>query len=142
MNAMGRVLALDIGKKRIGLALSDPDRIISQPQGLLLRSRWEEEFQQLQSLIETSGVTEIVIGLPKRLDGSHGEMAEEAKAFAEHLKAQCHLPIHFWDERFSTHAAERTLLEGNVRRKRRKQLIDQTAAVWILQGYLDWRNTQ
>ncbi len=137
MSEPGRVLALDIGSKRIGMALSDAMRIIAQPIGFLQRTGFEHDLASLFATIDEYQITELVVGLPKRLDGSHGDMANEAKQFANAVKEQKKIRIKMWDERFSTHAAERALLEGNVRRSKRKEKIDQTAAVWILQGYLD-----
>lgn len=133
----GRVLALDAGSKRIGLALSDEMRIIAQPRGYIEAAGREAVLRKLAELIENERVTEVVIGLPKRLDGSHGPMAEEAKALGAVLRERAGVKVRFWDERYSTHAAERALLEADVSRKKRKKVIDQTAAAWILQGYLD-----
>ena len=140
MSEPGRILALDIGSHRIGMAVSDRMRIIAQPHGYLKRSKFAEDVASLLSIIAEQQVTELLIGLPKRLDGSHGDMAETAKKFANEIKERAQIKIKMWDERFSTHAAERALLEGNVRRAKRKEKIDQTAAVWILQGYLDQLN--
>ncbi|MBZ0254425.1 Holliday junction resolvase RuvX [bacterium] len=134
---MGRVLALDLGSKRVGLALSDALRITAQPFDTLAFSSAAKLLEDVAEIIQRESVTEIVIGLPKRLNGSHGDKANEAKAFAKQLREAVDIPVQLWDERFSTHAAQRALLEGDVRRKKRKQVIDKTAAAWILQGYLD-----
>jgi len=133
----GRVLAVDYGTKRIGLALSDALRITAQPYRTLERSGDEALLQTFAEIAQRENVSEILIGLPKRLDGSLGDMAKEAKAFGQRLKELIEIPVRYWDERFSTHAAERALLEGDASRKKRKQVIDKTAAAWILQGYLD-----
>jgi len=134
---VGRILALDVGRKRIGLALSDELAIAAQPYSVLEAGPREKVLDALNEIVEREQVVEIVVGLPKRLDGSHGEMAQEAKALATALRERFELRVWLWDERFSTHGAERALLEGNVRRKKRKQVVDKTAAAWILQGYLD-----
>lgn len=138
MNASpGRVLALDVGKKRIGLALSDEMRITGQPYGMLETQTREAILNSLTEIIHRENVTLIVMGLPKRLDGSSGDMAQEVKALASLIRERLQMKVRLWDERFSTHAAQRALLEGDVSRKKRKQVIDQTAAAWILQGFLD-----
>lgn len=140
MSEPGRVLALDIGSHRIGMALSDEMRIIASPHGHLKCSTFEDDIKTLVTIIEEQNVTQLLVGLPKRLDGSHGDMADSAKQFANTIREQSGIKVKMWDERFSTHAAERVLIEGNVRRSKRKEKIDQTAAVWILQGFLDQQN--
>ncbi len=137
MNETGRILAIDVGKKRIGLALSDSLRITAQPHSYIENTDNVSIVGTLREIIQQENVIEIIVGNPKRLDGSSGEMAKEAKALVKVLRESIPLPVRLWDERYSTHAAERALLEGNVRRKKRKKVIDQTAAAWILQGYLD-----
>lgn len=133
----GRILAIDNGTKRVGLALSDELRITGQPYATLEPSSDEDLIQELIVIVEKENITEIVIGLPKRLDGSSGDMAQKAKDLASALREKLNTKIKLWDERFSTHAAQRALLEGDVRRSKRKKVIDKTAAAWILQGYLD-----
>lgn len=128
---------MDVGTKRIGLALSDELRITGQPYGLLEPQSQDHVLEYLSALIEKENITLIVLGLPKRLDGSSGEMAQEAKILAKRIREELQVAVKMWDERFSTHAAQRALLEGDVSRKKRKQVIDQTAAAWILQGFLD-----
>lgn len=137
MSDPGRVLALDLGEARVGAALSDVLRITAQPYQTLAYSNDEQLIDDIQGIVEQESVTQIVIGLPKRLDGSSGDKADYSKRFAGLLRERLALPVKLWDERFSTHAAERALLEGDVSRKKRKQVIDKTAAAWILQGYLD-----
>ena len=133
----GRILALDVGKKRIGLALSDEMRITGLPYGMLESQTQDQILNSLAEIIQKENVTLIVMGLPKRLDGSAGDMAQEVKALASLVRDRFQMKVRLWDERFSTHAAQRALLEGDVSRKKRKQVIDQTAAAWILQGFLD-----
>ncbi len=134
---MNRVLALDVGKKRIGLALSDAMRMIAQPYSYVENRSDEHVLNELKSVIEKETVTQVVVGMPKRLDGSKGELAQLSKSLGEQIRNQLQIPVKYWDERYSTHAAERMLLEADVRRNKRKQVIDQTTAAWILQGYLD-----
>ena len=122
------------------MALSDELAIAAQPYSVIEAGIQDNMLDALSEIVEREQVVEIVVGLPKRLDGSHGEMAQEAKALAAALRERFDLRVRLWDERFSTHGAERALLEGNVRRKKRKQVVDQTAAAWILQGYLDSRH--
>ena len=133
----GRILAIDYGSKRIGLALSDELRITGQPYQTLVNTSFDENVRQIQDIVEKENVSVIIVGLPRRLDGSVGEMGQHAKELAKALREKLPIQVRMWDERFSTHAAERALLEGDVRRKKRKQVVDQTAAAWILQGYLD-----
>ncbi len=133
----GRVMALDFGIKRVGIALSDRLRITAQPYTTLERQSDEALLDQLQQIIDKEEVTQVVVGLPRRLDGSLGDMAREVKSFITQLKQKLSIPVKSWDERFSTHAAERTLLEADVSRAKRKKVIDKTSAVWILQGFLE-----
>jgi len=134
---MTRVLALDVGKKRIGVALSDALRMIAQPYGYVENQTEEQVLDELKQIIEKEQVNQVVVGMPKRLDGSKGELAQLSKELGNQIRNQLDMPVKFWDERYSTHAAERMLLEADVRRNKRKQVIDQTTAAWILQGYLD-----
>jgi len=97
----------------------------------------EDLLESLRQIAARENVVLVLIGLPKRLDGSLGPQAEEAKTLAALIRERLSLPVRLWDERFSTHAAKRALLEDNVSRKKRKQVIDRTAAAWILQGFLD-----
>lgn len=136
MTDSGRVMGLDIGRKRIGVALSDLLRVTAQPH-TTIDAEAGDAVEQMQLLIEQEQVTQVVVGLPKRLDGSQGDLAQLARSIGKEIGDRTGVPVRYWDERFSTHAAERSLLEANVRRNKRKQVIDKTAAAWILQGYLD-----
>lgn len=129
---MGRVLALDYGSVRVGVAVSDPLRLTAQPLEVVATDEFE---RRLPLLLE--GVDLIIVGLPRSLDGSLGTMAEAAREFAKRVEAISALPVRMVDERFTTTAAERTLLEGGVRRARRKQVIDKVAAAILLEGYLE-----
>lgn|SRR5690625_1094247 len=134
-----RILGLDVGSKTIGVAISDALKVTAQGLTTII---WTEHDMssadhKLQSLIEEYDVSEIVIGLPKHMNGSIGERGELSKIYANRLKNKFHLPVHLVDERLSTVAAERTLLEADVSRKKRRQVIDKMAAVMILQSYLN-----
>lgn len=134
---MARTLALDVGHKRIGVALSDPLNITAQGLTTLSRRTIEEDFEAIRHLVEQHEVEAIVVGLPIRLDGSTGPEAAAVQVFIEELASVVDCPVHPWDERFTTAQAERVLLEGRVRRAKRKTLRDKVAATLLLQNYLD-----
>ena len=137
----GRVLGLDYGAKRIGVALSDPTGVFARPLTVVTRGpKLRGDLRAIAALCREHEVVEIVIGLPLSMDGTAGTQARTVREFAERLGAAVDLPVHEWDERLTTTAAERALIEGNVRRSRRKQIIDKTAAALILSGYLDHRS--
>lgn len=135
-----RLLGLDLGTKTIGLALSDTTRIIATPLETLAKGKFKADAARLLELIELHQVGAIVLGLPINLDGSEGPRAQSTRAFARNLKAVTDCPILLWDERLSTVAVERTLLEADASRKRRAEVIDKMAAAYILQGALDRLN--
>lgn len=132
-----RILALDVGSKRIGIALSDELGITAQPKPVLERTKMQTDLKQLSELIETFQVGEIVVGYPVNLDGSVGPQAQWVLEFVECLKGKTSLPIKLWDERLSSKAVEKLMLEGDLSRKKRKKRIDSLSAQWILQGYLE-----
>ena len=132
-----RLIGLDIGEKRIGVALSDPLGIIASALTVIERTTDDAAIKQIIELARRNEVERIVIGLPRSLDGSLGKQAQTVQAFIELLKSNTELPIVTWDERFSTVAAERTLLEAGTKRDKRKKHRDAVAAAFILQGYLD-----
>lgn len=135
---MTRALSLDIGNKTIGLALSDPLGLTAQGLETIRRSILREDLQKLGAVVERYSVETFVVGLPKNMNGSEGERCQLVRAFAKHLRAEFPtVEIVFWDERLSTVAAERSLLEADVSRAKRRKVIDKMAAVYILQGYLD-----
>lgn len=133
-----RIMGLDVGQRRIGVALSDELGLTAQPFKVIER-RGEEAFRELAKIAEEGEVGEIVVGLPKRTDGTLGVEASRVMAFAEELKCRLGLPVRFWDERFSTAQAERVLLAADQSRRKRKKVRDKVAAALILQGYLDHR---
>lgn len=132
-----RILGLDFGTVRLGVALSDEMGWTAQPLEVIKRSDNGDELDSLARIVEEYNVDEIVIGMPFNMDGTVGPMAEAVREFAEDLKSRFELPVREWDERLSSKAAERVLIEGNIRRKKRKTLIDKVSAAMILQGYLD-----
>ncbi|MFZ0492137.1 MAG: Holliday junction resolvase RuvX [Acidimicrobiia bacterium] len=128
---MGRVLALDYGSVRIGVALSDSLRITAQPFDVI---PVEDIEHRLPSMVRD--VDEIIVGLPTSLDGTEGPSAEAARSFAKRVEELTGIPVQLVDERFTTVEAQRALLEGGVRRSRRKEVIDKVAATLLLEGYL------
>jgi putative Holliday junction resolvase len=126
--SIGRLIGIDAGTKTLGLALSDVTRIIASPL---------ETIKRLQELIATHGVIGLVLGLPANLDGSEGPRAQSTRALARNLNGLSPMPILLWDERLTTVAAERMLIEADTRRKRRAEVIDKLAATIILQGALN-----
>ena len=133
----GPLLGLDLGTKTIGLALSDPGRRIATPLETLRRRKFSQDAERLLSLVAREGVAGLVIGLPVNMDGSVGPRAQSARAFARNLERLTDLPIVLWDERLSTAGVERALLEADMSRARRAEVVDKMAAAWILQGALD-----
>jgi putative Holliday junction resolvase len=134
-----RILALDVGEKRIGLAVSDPLGITAQGLGVLARQGREADLARLLEVARRYGVQEIVVGLPRHLDGRPGKMAEEILELARTLGEALGVPVTPVDERLTTAQAERMLVQADVSRRRRRRVVDQVAAVLILQGYLDFR---
>ncbi len=133
----GRIMGLDIGDKTIGVAVSDIMGLTAQGVKTIKRVGKKKDIEEIKKIIEERQVNKIVSGLPKNMNGTVGTQGEKVQKFCELLKEQTNLEIDFWDERLSTVAAERSLIEGNVRRENRKKVIDMLAAVIILQGYLD-----
>lgn len=132
-----RIMALDVGSRTIGIACSDALLMTAQGIETIRRTSLENDFNRLRELISEYEVHELVVGMPKNMNGTKGERAEKTEEFVEKMKAVIDLPVTFWDERLSTVMAERQLIAANVSRKKRKGVIDKMAAVVILQGYLD-----
>ncbi|HEX5998726.1 MAG TPA: Holliday junction resolvase RuvX [Hyphomicrobiaceae bacterium] len=132
-----RLIGIDVGTKTLGLALSDATRSIASALVTLRRTRLTEDLSRLVELAATHGVGGFVVGLPLNLDGSAGPRAQATRAFVRNLAKATPLPVVFWDERLSTVAAQRALLEADMSRKRRAEVIDKVAATLILQGALD-----
>lgn len=131
------VAGLDLGDKTIGVALSDLRRQVATPIEVIRREKFTIDAGKLLALLDARGAAGIVLGLPLNMDGSIGPRVQATQAFARNLEKLTALPICYWDERLSTVAAERALLEADTSRKRRKEVIDQVAAGYILQGALD-----
>lgn len=132
-----RLLGLDVGTKTIGMALSDVTRSIATPYHTVRRTKFTDDAKAIQKTIEEHRVGAVVIGLPINLNGSEGPRAQSTRTFARNLAARIAVPILFWDERLSTAAVERHLIEADASRKRRAEVIDRMAAAYILQGALD-----
>ena len=132
-----RIMALDVGSRTIGIACSDALLMTAQGIETIRRTSLENDFKRLRELISEYEVHELVVGMPKNMNGTKGDRAEKTEEFVEKMKAVIDLPVTFWDERLSTVMAERQLIAADVSRKKRKGIIDKMAAVVILQGYLD-----
>lgn len=133
----GAIAGLDLGTKTLGVAVSDGLRGVASPLTTIKRSKFTADAQALLKIAEDRALVALILGLPRNMDGSEGPRAQSTRAFARNLERLTPLPISFWDERLSTVAAERALLEGDTSRKRRAEVIDQVAAGYILQGALD-----
>ena len=132
-----RIMSLDVGSRTIGIACSDALLMTAQGIETIRRTSFEKDFNRLQELIAEYEVHELVVGMPKNMNGTKGERAEKTEEFVEKMKEVIDLPVTYWDERLSTVMAERQLIAADVSRKKRKSVIDKMAAVVILQGYLD-----
>jgi putative Holliday junction resolvase len=134
---MSRILALDHGTKRIGVAISDEMKMIAQPLEFIPAEPLAAAFQRLQAIMAEKPAELILVGLPRNMDGSYGPAAEKVRAFVEKLKQATPVPIRTWDERLTSAQANRVLLQGNVRRDQRKEKVDAVAAAILLQSFLD-----
>ncbi len=132
-----RLLGLDLGEKTIGLALSDTTLSIATPFGVLPRRKFSANAEELFALTREHNIGGLVVGLPLNMDGSEGPSAQSARAFARNLARLTEIPIALWDERLSTAAVTRTLIEADSSRRRRAEVVDKMAAAYILQGALD-----
>ncbi|MBS7803630.1 Holliday junction resolvase RuvX [Rhizobiales bacterium TNE-4] len=132
-----RLMGLDLGTKTIGLAISDVERRIASPLETIRRTKFTADVDALLKLADKHGVAVLVIGLPLNMDGSEGPRVQATKAFSRNLAQKTALPQFFWDERLSTAAVTRTLLEADASRARRGELVDKMAAAFILQGVID-----
>ncbi len=132
-----RLLGLDLGEKTIGVALSDRLLMVATPMETLKRGKFAADAARLDIIISEQGVGGLVVGLPLNMDGSDGPSAQSARAFARNWAARCEIPLALWDERLSTVAVTRTLLDADASRKRRSEVVDRMAAAYILQGALE-----
>ena len=138
-----RILGLDYGSKTVGVAVSDPLKITAQTVETIVRkeeNKLRKTLARIEELVKEYEVESIVLGLPKKMNNSLGDRAEKTMEFRSMVERRTGLPVVLWDERLTTVAAERTLIESSVRRENRKEYIDQIAASFILQGYLDARS--
>lgn len=135
-----RIIGLDFGSRTVGVAVSDPLGLTAQGLEIIRRTsenKLRRTLARIEEIAEEYGAGAIVLGLPKNMNNTLGERAEKSLAFKEMLKRRTGLPVIMWDERLTTVAANRTLMESGVRRENRKEYVDMIAAVYILQGYLD-----
>lgn len=131
-----KIMALDVGNKRIGVALSDELHILAQPLYTIHRKGLERDLAEILKIVNESNVGEIIVGLPKNMDGSVGFQGEKTTKFAEILQEKVEIPVKLWDERMSTISARRIMFENDVKQKDKKNLVDTVAAVVILDNYL------
>ncbi len=137
---MTRILGIDVGTVRIGVALSDPLGLTAQPHEVILRKK-VDPFARIAALVAEHEVERVVVGYPLQLDGEVGPAARSVDAFIAELEKGVHVPVERWDERLTTAAAERSMIEGGARRERRRESIDKVAAALLLQSYLDARRS-
>ena len=137
-----RTMSLDLGEVRIGIAVSDIMNVIANGYETYTRQNIQKDVEHVASIVKEKGVGTIVLGLPINMDGTKGERVEKTYAFAEELKKVTDCKIDYMDERLTTVTAERVLIDGNVRRDKRKQVIDKLAATIILQSYLDMKSKE
>lgn len=133
----GKLMGLDLGTKTIGVAISDALRMTASPVETIKRIKFTQDAERLAKLVTDNNVTGIVVGLPLNMDGTEGPRAQSTRAFVRNLKQKIDLPIVFWDERLSTMAVTRTMLEADLSRARQAEVVDKLAASYILQGALD-----
>jgi len=132
-----RILGLDVGEKRIGVAVSDEIGLTAQGLTTIVRSDIQKDIERLAAIVREYSIRKIIVGLPRNMNGTYGPQAGKTKEFVRLMQQVIPLEVVFWDERLTTALARRTLLEGDVSRKKRKEVIDRMAAVMILQGFLD-----
>lgn len=138
LHMIKRILGIDYGKKRVGIAITDPLGITVQPLEVLQRKSVAEDVSRINEIVMEKQVELIVVGMPSNMNGTPGSLTEEIKWYSEKLKAGTGLPVEFVEERLTTHAAERMLIdEADMSREKRKKIRDKIAAVFILQNYMD-----
>jgi putative holliday junction resolvase len=135
--ASGKIMGLDLGTKTIGVAISDGLRMAATPVETIKRAKFTADADRLLELIAKNNVTGIVVGMPLNMDGTEGPRAQSARAFVRNFSQKTQLPIVFWDERMSTMAVTRTMLEADLSRAKRAEVVDKLAASYILQGALE-----
>lgn len=135
-----RILGLDVGDKKIGVAVSDELGFTAQGIGVIRRRELKHDINKILQLIEEYNVDCVVVGLPKNMNGTIGPQGESVKMFTEKIRASAHIEFIYWDERLTTVAAEKVLIDADMSRAKRKSVIDKIAAVLILQNYLDYKS--
>ncbi len=136
---MGRVIGLDVGEKRIGVALSDESGTIAHPLTVIARDGLSKDLKEIEGIVQEYSPVEIVMGMPLNMNGTIGESARKVLSFKDFLEEQLPVSVETWDERLTTVSSEKVLLEGDLSRKKRKKVIDKVAATLLLQSYLDSR---
>ena len=134
---MARLLALDLGERRIGVAISDPIGVVARPLTTILRASRREDFEAIADLVSSNEAQRIIVGLPLSLDGTEGPQARRIRRYADRLAQAVDIPLEFWDERYSSYEAAEILSQTGHRRRDMRDRIDETAAAVILQSYLD-----
>jgi putative Holliday junction resolvase len=137
-----RILAIDPGSRRLGLALSDPSGTVALPLRVLVRRSEPEDLKELTAVVRENEVELVLMGLPRMMDGSIDVAARSAQMFGAKVSNAVGVPVEYWDERLTTVAAERFLIEQGKRRAQRRQDVDKVAATLLLQGYLDYRGSR
>lgn len=132
-----RILGLDVGNKTIGVAVSDPLGFTAQGITTIRRTDEDSDIKELEEICKKYSVESIICGLPKNMNGTIGEQGKKVSEFCDVLSDRIKLPIKLWDERLTTVAAHKAMIEGNLSRAKRKKIVDKIAAIYILQGYLD-----
>jgi putative Holliday junction resolvase len=135
------ILCLDLGKKRIGLAISDVNQKIATPYDVIKEKKFSEVLEIIKNLVKEFDIGSIIVGDPINMDGSLGPKSQSSRSFIANINKDIHIPILLWDERLSTVAAEKSLIEADISRKKRSEVIDKIAANIILQNFLDFLNT-
>jgi len=133
----GKIMGLDLGTKTIGVAISDGMRYSATPLETIKRTKFTQDAERILELITQNQVVALILGLPLNMDGTEGPRVQSTRAFARNLAPRINLPIAFWDERLSTSAVTRMMIEADLRRDRRAEVVDKLAASYILQGALD-----
>ena len=136
---MSRILGLDVGEKRIGVAVSDESGTIAHPLTVITRDGLGKDLRKIEEIVQEYAPVEIVMGMPLNMNGTIGESARKVLSFKDFLEEQLPVSVETWDERLTTVSSEKVLLEGDLSRKKRKKVIDKVAATLLLQSYLDSR---
>lgn len=135
--ATGKILGLDLGTKTIGVAISDGMRYSASPLETIKRTKFTQDAERIIALVAENNAVALILGLPLNMDGTEGPRVQSTRAFARNLAQKLALPIAFWDERLSTAAVTRMMIDADLRRDRRAEIVDKLAASYILQGALD-----